>query len=817
MAKKQTFTQRLMKGWYSTANQLSKFILGPPRNETAGHIEVSSPRTDFANAGQPNSYEDWIVEAFEANEVICGALNLIANTFNEAELKVLDKDDNHLDTSITQQLLNHTSEETTQRQFFTRAIFYLYLGGACFIEKARDSRGRVTALYLIRPDRMRIHTTPEAGITHYTFELGSISKRMDPKDIIFIPFVSPRSPYQGYSPIWSLIKTINSDNAAKSHSEELLANRGRPGSLITTENEMDSEEAYSMARSWDRAFKGAKNGSTGILWSGAQYQQLGMSMKDMDFSSLRKVDESKILSTLRIPLSVYGSITGSEASTFNNVKESKRQFWEQCILPLQNLIKDSLNNDKELSIEGEIVFDTSEVLALQEDMNAVAERCVKIYEGGILTLNEVRAKLGYDEIENGDEVRNLNPQPYILEDNEKTSQDEEKKSEIEKTTHEEPEEVVKKEEKEEVDISLMKELNSISSEFGAGVGDIKSLYRVKNSTDLLEPIEGPEAASSNSINHNINVFMSYGFSQEMAVKKANEIADQSYQLPTNGVLKKGQEVLAKDYEVKTTDDDLKKQLEIALGREALATKFLKATEKLITKHLKAHIQDTVLLLGTKEHKAQKQFETNRLNDGVDKLMSEWEVNLEADSLDVIGDLTEQSAKASALSVGKNIDFDSQDALDAIRANSFKFAKKVTETSIKDIKKVIATSYDEGKTIGDTSKALQDLNKQWTKGRVNTIARTETFRAANEGARIGYARSGVVTKLKYSAILDGSTSQLCKHLDGKVVGIDEKFLTEQEGFVDSNGKSANLSYDEGVPNPPTHPNCRCTIIPVIEEL
>ena len=816
MAKKQTFTQRLMKGWYSTANQLSKFILGPPRNETAGHIEVSSPRTDFANAGQPNSYEDWIVEAFEANEVICGALNLIANTFNEAELKVLDDEDNHLDMSITQQLFNHMSEETTQRQFFTRAIFYLYLGGACFIEKARDSRGRVTALYLIRPDRMRIHTTPEAGITHYTFELGSVNKRMDPKDVIFIPFVSPRSPYQGYSPIWSLIKTINSDNAAKAHSEELLANRGRPGSLITTENEMDSEEAYSMARSWDRAFKGAKNGSTGILWSGAQYQQLGMSMKDMDFSALRKVDESKILSTLRIPLSVYGSITGSEASTFNNVKESKRQFWEQCILPLQNLIKDALNNDKELTVEGRVVFDTSSILALQEDMNAVAERCVKIYEGGILTLNEVRAKLGYDELEGGDEVRNMNPEPPPMEEDEK-ERSEKKEIEIEEATYEEPKEVVKKEEEEEVDISLMKELNSISSEFGAGVGDIKSLYRVKNSTDLLEPIEGPEAASSNSINHNINVFMSYGFSQEMAVKKANEIADQSYQLPTNGVLKKGQELLAKDYEVKTTDDDLKKQLEIALGREALANEFLNATEKLINKHLKAQIQDVLLLAGTKEHKAQKQFETNRLNDGIDKLAAEWEVNLEADSLDVIGYLTEKSAKASALSVGKEIDFGSQDALDSIRANTFKFAKKVTETSVIDIKKVIATSYDEGKTLGETSKALQDLNKQWTKGRVNTIARTETFRAANEGARIGYARSGVVTKLQYSAILDGKTSEICQHLNGKIVGIDEKFLTEQEGFVGSDGKAVNLSYDQGVPNPPAHPNCRCTIIPVIEEL
>lgn len=78
-------------------------------------------------------------------------------------------------------------------------------------------------------------------------------------------------------------------------------------------------------------------------------------------------------------------------------------------------------------------------------------------------------------------------------------------------------------------------------------------------------------------------------------------------------------------------------------------------------------------------------------------------------------------------------------------------------------------------------------------RAQTIARTETMRASNEGQRELWAQAreaGLIdaaTQQKTWIATDGACDE-CAEVDGQVVGIDEDFSIE---------------------GPPAHPNCRCT--------
>jgi SPP1 gp7 family putative phage head morphogenesis protein len=124
-----------------------------------------------------------------------------------------------------------------------------------------------------------------------------------------------------------------------------------------------------------------------------------------------------------------------------------------------------------------------------------------------------------------------------------------------------------------------------------------------------------------------------------------------------------------------------------------------------------------------------------------------------------------------------------------------------------------SAFEEGKSLKELRKDIQQLGDQFNQVRAEAIARTETVRAANQGARLGYRQAGV-EKLRYSAVLDSATSEICQHLNGKVVSINEGFW-EEDSFTLESGKRLDLSYDNGVPEPPAHPNCRSTIIPVFE--
>lgn len=76
-------------------------------------------------------------------------------------------------------------------------------------------------------------------------------------------------------------------------------------------------------------------------------------------------------------------------------------------------------------------------------------------------------------------------------------------------------------------------------------------------------------------------------------------------------------------------------------------------------------------------------------------------------------------------------------------------------------------------------------------RVQTLTRTMVNQVSNEGALAAYRANGdIIIGYEWLAALDERTCPICQRLNGK-------FFTRDDGY-----------------KPPAHPNCRCTIIPVL---
>jgi hypothetical protein len=109
-------------------------------------------------------------------------------------------------------------------------------------------------------------------------------------------------------------------------------------------------------------------------------------------------------------------------------------------------------------------------------------------------------------------------------------------------------------------------------------------------------------------------------------------------------------------------------------------------------------------------------------------------------------------------------------------------------------------------------------------RAETIARTETIRAANQGQQLVWDEAvdeGLLptgTKKVWLATGDNRTCRICAVLDGQVVAIGGEFsINVQATSFTRQGDNFTVAGTKPLPHPttdrtpPAHPRCRCSII------
>jgi SPP1 gp7 family putative phage head morphogenesis protein len=102
----------------------------------------------------------------------------------------------------------------------------------------------------------------------------------------------------------------------------------------------------------------------------------------------------------------------------------------------------------------------------------------------------------------------------------------------------------------------------------------------------------------------------------------------------------------------------------------------------------------------------------------------------------------------------------------------------------------------GRTLEEVQQALEGAGL--TRHRLRTAIRTNGFEAINEARYSVFTDPGLgdfVEALEYTAILDSRTTEICRHLDGRIYPKDDPAW---DGF-----------------RPPNHFNCRSLLVPVTQ--
>lgn len=125
---------------------------------------------------------------------------------------------------------------------------------------------------------------------------------------------------------------------------------------------------------------------------------------------------------------------------------------------------------------------------------------------------------------------------------------------------------------------------------------------------------------------------------------------------------------------------------------------------------------------------------------------------------------------------------------------------ITDFTRESLRGTVSEAMAEGWSNDKIAEAITE-SYGFSEERAMMIARTETQMAANAGAVAGYRASGVVERKQWVTAGDDRVEEEC--LDNAAAGPDN------DGVL-----PLDAEYPSGDDAPPAHPNCRCTIIPVV---
>lgn len=216
---------------------------------------------------------------------------------------------------------------------------------------------------------------------------------------------------------------------------------------------------------------------------------------------------------------------------------------------------------------------------------------------------------------------------------------------------------------------------------------------------------------------------------------------------------------------------------------------------------------------------------------------------------LIKQLLNEQGEAWANQFGINWNINSPEAQAFIKEYSFKFANALAAETKTQLRELISQAESDGWSITKLTDELKATYSGWGEVRAEMIARSETIRASNAGANEAYRQAGIKKK-KWFTAEDERVCPFCGKLHGKTIAVEKNFVelngtvraqVEDEqalghlllefkevapGHFAWSGVYLELSTDksvvtmtvdyEAVGYPPLHPNCRCTIVPVVED-
>jgi len=332
---------------------------------------------------------------FAKNELVYACIMEKATSLPDAPLRVYTGDGMGAsrEEHPLRRLISNPNPVMTEFELMELTVIHMDLAGTAFWEKVRDRAGRVTEVWPLRPDLVRI-LPQKNGRPHYAYVIGGGRVVDLGTDVMAFRYPNPVDPYLGQAPMRAALRAVALDNEATDFVKALLQNRAVPGTVIETEQKIDEALVDRLTAKWIERFGGNNRGKPGFLQKGMKVQRLGLNLEELEFPDLRTISESRICMSFGVPPILVGAKVGLDRSTFANYREARVSLWEETLMPLQKRMQQVIVKELLPDVEGVrprrsvVRFDNSEVLALRESEGKRWELATQALRAGGITVNQ---------------------------------------------------------------------------------------------------------------------------------------------------------------------------------------------------------------------------------------------------------------------------------------------------------------------------------------------------------------------------------------------------------------------------------------------
>ena len=362
--------------------------LNPAQQEIVVSLEGAGPIASREIVSNYTAYYEYL-------EVVNRGVNMIVDDTAEIPFRVGDPIQGitpvvkNVRRSRVQLLLNKEPNPFQDISTFKRNLIIDYiLDGNIFIYF--DG----AALYHLPANYTQIEPDQKTYIKKFTFQ-NNIDYA--PNEIIHIKENSFQSIYRGTSRLRAARRIMEQLTKMRQFQDNFFKNGAVPGLVIKSPSIISEKNKERMIQSWITRYRPDGGGRRPMVLDGGMEIDTitNVSFKEMDFESSIQSAETEILKVLGIPPLLLDS--GNNA----NIRPNHRLYYLETILPIIHKINAAL----ERFFGYEIEEDITGVPALQPEMSDAAGYYSTLVNTGILTANEARYQLNYEDIGGHDELR----------------------------------------------------------------------------------------------------------------------------------------------------------------------------------------------------------------------------------------------------------------------------------------------------------------------------------------------------------------------------------------------------------------------------
>lgn len=396
-------------------------ILGLPIPFTEKALNPVSTRANFwgwiqesfAGAWQQNVEVEYSsIMKFPA---IYACVTLIVGDVGKLRLRLMEQQADRTWKEIVgaNPVFSYPNEYQTRIQFIEQWVTSILLHGNTYVWKERDRTGKVIALHVLDPMRVKVLVS----------DLGDVFYSLDQDDLAGIPEGRVSVPaseiiHDRYKPLYHPLVGISPISAAGlaatlgqeilNSSSKFFANGSRPGGVLIAPGPITQEKATALKTMWAERYSGENAGKVAVLGDGLKYEQMAITATDAQLLEQLKLTNELVAMAFHVPAYKIGAGT---IPTYQNAAVLNQIYYADCLQTIIENIEASIDKGLELGAGLGVEFDLDDLLRM--DAKTQVDTLAAAVGGGIMAPNEARAKMNLKPLEGGDTVY-LQQQEYSM-------------------------------------------------------------------------------------------------------------------------------------------------------------------------------------------------------------------------------------------------------------------------------------------------------------------------------------------------------------------------------------------------------------------